>query len=146
VFRGNAPAKVDEKGRLKLPSRFRAVIPESFGRRFFVTSMNGECVWIYPLETWRAVEERLAAAPSTNKAIRKYKRNVNFFGQETEIDGADRVLIPAILRERAAVIGDVFVVGSDDHLEVWNRSSFDAAMQADKIEDADLEVLASFNI
>src|SRR5436309_15501180 len=120
MFRGNAAAKVDEKGRLKLPSRFRAVIPESYGRRFFVTSLNGECAWIYPLEAWREVEKRLATAPSTNRSIRKYRRNVNYYGQETEIDGADRILIPALLRERAAVTGDVFVVGSDDHLEGWN--------------------------
>ena len=146
MFRGNAAARVDEKGRLKLPSRFCAVIPESYGRRFFVTSLNGECALIYPLESWRSVEAKLAAAPSTNRSIRKYRRNVNFFGQETEIDSADRILIPVILRERAAVVGDVFVVGNDDHLEVWNRSSFDAAMKADTLDDADLEVLASYNI
>ena len=146
MFRGNAAARIDEKGRLKLPSRFRGVIPESYGRRFFVTSLTGDCAWIYPLEAWREVERRLAAAPSTNRSIRKFRRNVNFFGQETEIDGADRILIPSLLRERAAVAGDVFVVGSDDHLQVWNRAAFDAAMQADQIDDADLEVLASYNI
>lgn len=146
MFRGNAPAKVDDKGRLKLPSRFKAVIPESYGTRFFVTSMNGECVWIYPLEAWRHVERKLAAAPSTNPAVLKYRRNVNFFGQETEIDSADRILLPALLRERAGVTGEVFVVGSNDRLEVWNRSSFDEAMQTDRITQADLDTLASFNI
>src|SRR5881397_3319369 len=118
MFRGNAAAKVDHKGRLKLPSRFRSVIPESFGRRFFVTSLKGDCVWIYPLEAWRLVERRVATAPSTNPSIQKFKRNVNFFGQEAEIDGADRILLPAALRDRAGVTGEVFVIGSDDHLEV----------------------------
>ena len=146
MFRGNAAAKVDDKGRLKLPSRFRAVIPEAYGRRFFVTSLKGDCVWIYPLEAWRVVEKKLPAAPSTNSSIQKFRRNVNFFGQETEIDGADRILLPSVLRERAAVTGEVFVMGSDDHLEVWNRSTFDAAMQAESISDADLATLASFNI
>ena len=146
MFRGNAEARVDDKGRLKFPSRFRAVIPESFGRRFFVTSLKGECVWIYPLEAWRALERKLAAAPSTNKSIQKFRRNVNFFGQETEMDAADRILLPALLRERAAVTGDVFVVGYDDHLEVWNRQHFETMMQSSQIDDTDLESLAHFNI
>lgn len=146
MFRGNAAAKVDQKGRLKLPSRFRSVIPESYGRRFFVTSLKGDSAWIYPLEAWRALEKKIAAAPSTNPSIQKFKRNVNFFGHEAEIDGADRILLPAVLRERAAVHGDVFVMGADDHLEVWNRDAFDAAMQAHSIDDADLAVLAGFNI
>ena len=146
MFRGNAPAKVDDKGRLKLPSRFVAVLPEQYGRRFFVTSLNGECVWIYPLDAWREVERKLASAPSTNRSIRKYKRNVNYYGQETEVDGADRILIPAILRETASVKGEVFVLGADDHLEVWNRALFDAEMKAGVIEDSDLEVLATYRI
>ena len=146
MFRGNAAAKVDQKGRLKLPSRFRSVIPETYGGRFFITSLKGDCAWIYPLEAWRVVEKKIAAAPSTNPSVLKFKRNVNFFGHEAEIDGADRILLPAVLRERAAVNGDVFVMGADDHLEVWNRGSFDAAMQAHFIDDADLAVLASFNI
>jgi MraZ protein len=146
MFRGNAAAKVDQKGRLKLPSRFRAVIPDEYGRRFFVTSLRGDCAWIYPLEAWRAVERRVAAAPQSNPTIQKFKRNVNFFGHEAEIDGADRILLPAVLRERAAVHGDVFVMGADDHLEVWNRDAFDAALKTNALSDADLAVLASFNI
>src|SRR5262245_5707943 len=146
MFRGNAAAKVDQKGRLKLPSRFRSVIPESYGRRFFVTSLRGDCAWIYPLEAWIALEKKIAAAPSSNPSVQKFKRNVNFFGHEAEIDGADRILLPAVLRERAAVHGDVFVMGADDHLEVWNRDAFDAAMKSRSIDDTDLDALARFNI
>ena len=146
MFRGNAAAKVDQKGRLKLPSRFRSVIPDEYGRRFFVTSLKGECASIYPLEAWRVVEKRIAAAPSTNPSVQKFKRNVNFYGHEAEIDSADRILLPAVLRERASVHGDVFVMGADDHLEVWNRDAFDTALKAHALDDADLAVLASFNI
>lgn len=146
MFRGNAEAKVDDKGRLKLPSRFLGVLPETFGRRFFVTSLLGECVWLYPLEAWRAVEGKLAVAPSTNRSINKFRRNVNFFGQEAELDAADRILLPSLLRDRAGATGDVFVVGYDDHLEVWNRSRFESKMQAEALDDTDLENLARFNI
>jgi MraZ protein len=145
MFRGNAAAKVDEKGRLKLPSRFCAVIPEEYGRRFFVTSLKGDCAWIYPLEAWREVERRLAAAPS-DRSIRKYRKHVNYYGQETELDGADRILIPALLREHAGVTGEVFVLGADDHLEVWNRARFDAALDSDAITDADDDVFAQHRI
>ena len=71
---------------------------------------------------------------------------MNYYGQETEIDGADRVLIPALLRESASVVGEVFVIGSDDHLEVWNRDRFDTDMRTDPINAADLEALAIHRI
>jgi MraZ protein len=146
VFRGNAAARVDDKGRLKMPSRFKGAIPESLGRRFFVTSLTGECVWVYPLVAWREVEKKLAAAPSTNPSIQKYRRNVNFYGQEAEMDAADRILLPQILRERAQTTGDVFIVGYDDHLEIWNRQAFETTMQSSSIDASDLETLARFNI
>src|SRR3989442_14458411 len=103
MFGGNAAPRGEDRGGRRLRSRFRAVIPEVYGRRFFVTSLQGDCVWIYPLEAWRAVEKKLAAAPSTNPSIQKFRRNVNFFGKETEIDVADRTLLPSSLRERGAV-------------------------------------------
>src|SRR5881296_68530 len=105
MFRGNAPAKVDDKGRLKLPSRFVSVIPDDYGRRFFVTSIEGDCVWVYPMEAWRVVEGKMSAAPSSNLAVSRYKYNVNYYGQEAEMDAADRILIPALLRESAGVRG-----------------------------------------
>jgi MraZ protein len=146
MFRGNTEAKIDDKGRLKFPKVFSDALSPELGNRFFVTSHNGECALIYPIEKWREVEERLAAAPSMNRSVRKFRRNVNFFGQEAELDAAGRILIPALLRERAEVSGEVFVIGHNDHLEVWNRARFDASMAADALDESDYQALEPYRL
>ena len=146
MFRGNALATIDDKGRLKVPSRYCSVIPESYGRRFFVTSVHGDCAHLYPLEAWKVIEAKLANAPSTHPSSVKYRLTVNYYGQEPEMDRADRVLIPALLRQEAAIAGEVFVIGDNDHLKIWNRSRFDAAVRKDKLTAADLDALSGFHI
>lgn len=146
MLRGNAPAKIDEKGRLKLPAGFRAIFGDHFGGDVFVTSLYGDCVWIYPMQNWRAVEERLAAAPSTNASVRKYRDRVNYYGQAATMDGQGRVLIQPLLRRQAGIDGEVFVLGTNDHLEVWNREQFEKRLTSDPITSADLEVLSNYGI
>ena len=58
MLRGNAPAKIDDRGRLKVPSAFRAVIQQEHGRDLFVTSLTGDSVRIYPMPVWLEIEER----------------------------------------------------------------------------------------
>ena len=60
MLRGNAPARIDDKGRLKVPTAFRAVIQEEHGRELFVTSLTGESVRIYPMPVWLEIEQKLA--------------------------------------------------------------------------------------
>ena len=66
MLRGNAPATIDEKGRLKVPTVFRAEIEDSWGGDFYVTSLTGESVLVYPLPIWQEIEEKLAKLPSLN--------------------------------------------------------------------------------
>ena len=146
MFRGNTEAKIDDKGRLKFPKIFSDAMPRELGNKFFVTGHSGECALVYPIEKWLEVEEKLAAAPSMNRSVRKFRRNVNFFGQEAELDAAGRILIPALLRERAEVSGEVFVIGHNDHLEVWNRARFDAAMAADALDESDFQALEPYRL
>ena len=61
VFRGNAPARIDDKGRLKIPNAFRSLIETNYGRELFVTSLTGEFVRIYPMPVWVGIEQRLGA-------------------------------------------------------------------------------------
>ena len=124
MLRGNAPATIDEKGRLKIPSNFRAHIEESWGSDFYVTSLSGESVLIYPLPVWQKIEERLAKIPSINPTRKKFLDRTNYYGQLTSADGSGRVLIPQTLRESAEMTGEVAVLGYFDYLEVWNDKRF----------------------
>jgi MraZ protein len=146
VLRGNWIAKVDEKGRLKMPAQFRAEIEPQYGIEFFVTSLRGENVRIYPMDVWSRIEEKLARAPSLEPAVTRFKNAVNFYGQCAVMDGQGRVLIHPLLRESAGIRGEVAVLGQQDYLEVWNRSSFEERLAGDPLTDSDLAVLANLGI
>src|SRR5438477_10114108 len=100
-FRGSAPASVDEKGRLKVPSVFRAQIEEAFGPELFVTSISGKNVLLYRLAMWRALEEKLAALPPVHRPKNQFLERVNYYGQDASRDGEGRVLIPQLLPDAA---------------------------------------------
>ena len=107
VLRGNAPAKIDDKGRLKVPNGFRSPVQQAWGREVFVTSLTGESVRIYPMPVWQQVEAKLAAMPSTHPSRLRFLDRVNYYGQVGEIDDQGRVLIHGRLRESASMTGEV---------------------------------------
>ena len=146
VLRGNAPAKIDDKGRLKVPNTFRAVIQKNHGPELFVTSLTGQSVRIYPMPVWVELEKRLAQVPSTNPARQRFLDRVNFYGQVSEIDGQGRVVIPARLRDSASMVGEVDVLGQINYLEVWNHERFVARLQRDPFTDDDARALSDLGI
>ena len=95
MLRGNHAAKIDDKGRLKIPNAFRALIEKQHGTELFVTSLTGEYVRLYPMPVWLALEEKLARMPSTHPSRLKYLDRVNYCGQTAQIDVQGRVVIHA---------------------------------------------------
>jgi MraZ protein len=146
VLRGNAPAKIDDRGRLKVPATFRALIQQEYGREVFVTSLDGESVLIYPLPVWLELEGRVAKAPSTLPARVKFLQRANFFGQDAEIDPQGRVLIQQRLRDSAQMTGDVDVLGQQTFLQVWNHDRLLAKLTREPLTDDDLKALADLGI
>ena len=120
MFRGNHPARVDEKGRLKVPAEFKRLIDERYGAEFYITSRDGKVAEIYPVEEWRRIEEKLAKLSNFNPSKKRFLNKVNYYGQMVEMDAQGRVLVPQILRESAAIKGDVAVYGNLTYLEVRN--------------------------
>ena len=120
-LRGNCPAKVDEKGRLKIPAVFLEALKE-YGNQFYITSTTGESARIYPMKVWSEIEDKLAKLSSQNRAKRKFLMRTSYFGQTVDVDGQGRVLMPAVLREAAQMKGDVDVFGNLDYLEVMNHT------------------------
>jgi len=146
VLRGSYPARIDDKGRLKIPNAFRALVEDQHGAGLYVTSLSGDSVRIYPMAVWLAVEQRLARMPSSHPARAKFLDRVNFYGQVGEFDVQGRVLIPARLREAASMTGDVDVLGQVDFLEVWNHERFLAKLKREPFTDDDARALAEFGI
>jgi MraZ protein len=146
MFRGNHPARVDDKGRLKLPAEFKRVVEQSYGTQFYITSKDGRTAEIYPMQEWERIEEKLAAIANMNPAKRKFMDRVNYFGQTSEMDAQGRVLLPQILREQAKAVGDVVVFGQQTYLEVANRDEFVLHMEANPLTAEDEKALADLGL
>ena len=143
MLRGNALAKLDEKGRLKLPTVFRSVIEPKYGNEFFVTSIRGESARIYPMEVYARLEEHLLDASMVKPPVVRLRNALNYFGQRTLMDAQGRILIHPLLREKATINGEIAVLGQQNYLEVWNRSLFEDTLTRDPLTDEDLSELAA---
>ena len=146
MLRGNSPAKIDEKGRLKVPNGFRSYIEQEYGRELFVTSLQGDSVRIYPMPIWTEIERKLGRIPSTHPSRQRYLDRVNFYGQLGELDSQGRVLIPQRLRDAAQMVGEVDVFGHHDNLEIWNHERFLAKLQREPFTDDDARALSDLGI
>ena len=138
---GHSPAKIDEKGRLKVPSSFRKIIEERFGADCFITSMDGERALVYPLPVWFEFQGRLSKVPSTSQAKAKLLERVNYFGQVSTLDAQGRVLVPQVLRDVAHITEDVVVLGSQDHLIVWNEERMKKRLTSAPLTEEDFKEL-----
>ena len=146
MLRGNHPAKIDDKGRIKLPASFRALIEDAHGTGLYITSLTGESVRVYPMPVWRALEARLEKMPSTHPARVKFLARTSYYGQAVEFDAQGRVIIPWQLRDVAGMTGDVDVLGQIDYLDVWNHERFVAKLKAEPFSDDDARALSEFGI
>jgi len=141
VLMGHAPAKVDDKGRLKIPAEFRKIIEQKFGPDCFITSTDGQRALIYPMPVWYDYQARLAKVPSASAARTKLLERLNYFGQTGAIDRQGRELIPTILRDVAAIADDVVVIGNTDHLIVWNEERIQRRLAENPLTDEDYKEL-----
>jgi transcriptional regulator MraZ len=145
-LRGSSTATVDQQGRLKIPTKFKEILVKSYGYDFFITSLTGDNVFAYPLSVWEAHEERLIKTASLNSPRRKYLDRVNYYGLEVSMDRQGRILIPATLRDSAAIQGELRVIGKIDHLDIWNEQRFARTLKEETVTEEDLIRLSDLGI
>ena len=136
MLRGSTSARIDDKGRLKVPNTFRRLVEQKHGREVYLTSLTGEYVRIYPMPVWLELEERLAAMPSTHPAKLRFLDRVNYYGADGELDSQGRVIIPARLRESVEIpidADDARGAGLEHHARV--------AAKAERAVDEDAAAL-----
>ena len=146
MFRGHEQARIDDKGRLKVPNVFRSSLESKYGRELFLTSLTGDYVRLFPMPVWIEIEEKLGKMPSTHPSRVRFLDRINYFGQVGELDAQGRVLIPARLREAATMTGVVDVLGQFNFLDVWNHDRFLSKMQRELFTEEDARTLAEFGI
>jgi len=146
MLRGNYTARIDGKGRLKVPTAFRRYIQEHNGADVYLTSLTGENVRIYPLNEWENIEQRLALLPSMDPARRRFLDRTNYYGQQATMDNQGRILIHPLLRKSAGVMGDVVVLGYLTYLEVWELERFQQRLLSDPYTEEDEAAIARLGI
>jgi MraZ protein len=138
VFTGEYRHTVDDKGRLAVPSRFRAQLDAGV----VVSRWLDDCLAIHTREGWDALAAKVAGLPITDGNARRFSRFIFAGASETTLDGQGRVLVPGYLRETAGLGSDAVVVGARDHAEIWapdrwesyRKSLEDPAALAEAIE------------
>jgi MraZ protein len=146
MFRGNHPTRVDEKGRLKIPAEFKRVIDEKYGQQFYITSLDGKVAQVYPFEEWERIEQKLAALSSFNPTKKKFLDRTNYYGQQVEMDGQGRLLLPQLLRESGQIKGEVAVLGNLTFLVVRNLELFKKEIEEEKFTPEDEKTLDELGI
>ena len=141
MLRGNHLATVDPKGRLKVPAAFLESL-KHFGSQVFVTSLDGNCVSIYPMPVWEEMEARMKNRGELDPIRRKFRQITNFYGQVAELDAQNRILLPQHLRTRANTVGKVAVLGQERYLEAWDHETLRKRIDDDPLTGADLAGLA----
>ena len=122
MFLGTHQPRLDDKGRMILPAKFR----ERLAPGLVVTRGQERCLYVFPMEEFMRVADDLRAAPVTSKAVRDYLR-VFLSGASDEIpDKQGRVTIPANLREYAGLSRECTVIGAGSRLEVWDTAAWEA--------------------
>ena len=129
-----------------MPTLFRRYVEDKHGSALYVTSLTGECVRVYPMPEWEAIEQRLALLPSMDPARRKFLDRTNYYGQQSAMDTQGRVLVHPLLRKSAAVVGDVVVLGYLTYLEVWELDKFQQRMLSDPYTEEDEAAIARLGI
>jgi MraZ protein len=121
MFIGEYVHAIDNKNRIIIPSKFR----EELGERFVLTKGLDGCLYVYHLNEWKKLEEKLEKLPLTNKNARAFVRFFFSGANEIEIDKQFRTLIPQNLLEYAEIKKDIVSIGVSNRIEIWSKEKWD---------------------
>lgn len=115
MFIGEFKHSIDEKGRVSLPSKFRAELASGC----VITRGLDKCLWVYPMAEWEKLAGKLAELPITQKNARSFSRLMLAGATDTELDRVGRVNVPGYLRDYANIKKDVVIIGIYSRIEIW---------------------------
>ena len=121
MFFGEFAYKIDEKGRVPLPPKFRGALEEG------VVLAPGieKCITAYTESAWKELAARLTSASVTPSKLRRLNRALFSTAFSTQIDGQGRVALPLPLREYAGISDEVVIAGANSYLEIWSKEQWE---------------------
>ena len=139
MFLGTHTPRLDDKGRLFLPAKYR----EELAPGLVLTKGQERCLYVFPEQEFARITEALRAAPVTAKSVRDYSRVLFASASDEVLDKQGRITIPPSLREYAALQRDCVVIGANTRLEIWDAAAWHTYLeqQEDAFSGASEEVL-----
>ena len=131
-FKGSDTYSVDAKGRVSIPSKMRRNITPDARSTFVVTRGLEKCLYAYPLDEWKKLEESIQNLQQASDQDRFYTRMLMQWSEELVADSQYRLLIPQSLLEFAEIKNEVYFIGVLDHIELWNPGNFKRYMESMK--------------
>ncbi|QGT99127.1 Transcriptional regulator MraZ [Candidatus Syntrophocurvum alkaliphilum] len=131
MFLGEYQHSLDVKNRITVPSKFR----EGLGVKFVATKGLDNCIFLYPMDEWKVIEEKLRSLPVTRSDVRSFARFFFSGASELEVDKQGRTVLPPNLREYAGIQKELVIIGVGSRVEIWS---------ADKWEDYNSEAQSSY--
>ncbi len=122
MFLGEYAHTIDEKGRITLPAKYRADLASGV----VVTRGLDKCLFVFPMEEWKKLSDKISALPLTDGQAREFRRLLFSGATDAELDKQGRVLLPQYLRDYAGLDGNVIVAGLNTHMEIWAPDAWNA--------------------
>ena len=125
MFRGIFHNSVDDKGRTSIPARFREQIKESHETPLVLTLGFDQCLFLYPMDAWKKIEEKLSSLDTLNAEVRQFQRTILKATDEVEMDQQGRIVISPVLRKEAGIGKSVVIVGMLHRIEIWDKEKYE---------------------
>ena len=126
MYRGCSKISIDSKGRLAVPSRYRALILEQAQNNLVITlNPLDRSLYLYPLPEWEIIEDKLAALSDFDKQSRRTKQMMRGYANDCQLDSQGRILIPKELRGHAELSRQAIILGQGNKFEIWNEKTWE---------------------
>jgi MraZ protein len=126
MFLGEFEYRIDEKGRMPLPPRFRTYFKDGV----IVAPSPEKCLAVYTVAEWKKVAENLSNGGLPPSKLRKIHRALFATAFQTSLDAQGRVNLPHTLRSYAGLYNDIVVIGANSYIELWDKTAWDAEKEA----------------
>lgn len=133
-FSGEYECKVDAKGRMVLPSKFKAKLPESSGNEVVVSRGFEKCLVVYPMLEWKKIYSKVMGLNEFNEEYRNFQRNFFRGNTELELDANGRLLLPKTMIRYAGIEKEIVAVGIGNRIELWEPDAYEEYLVNDQQE------------
>jgi len=124
MFNSQYDCKLDPKGRLVLPAKIKAAIPEANGSALMLRMAEDKCLALYPIVEYKKLENQIKSLSINNAEQRMLQRSFFISSVEVELDSAGRLLIPRVFQNYASLEKELVVVGMGSRIEIWNPNTY----------------------